>query len=309
MMDIQRAEYMRLPEIDGFTGDGEPKYNSVVQFMLYKVGNIKIERKYKERLKQLKLDHKAIASITFSFKEEERSAEVCEELTQVVNQIIQESEAENTGEEQKKRLTNIPFFDIINDSLQKEEKPQQQNKIIAPNAILGSITEESDIITPEHFENLARGFPILYKLYNWTKSYSARRDGSAFNTFLSKCANEEPAIFLVKEYKGNILGAFLVESLQAGKTGRGEMFIFTFRDGSTVPEIYEWTAANEFFVYLEKEQGIGIGMGVNYGIFVDRNLEKGSSASTNTFGNKERLSKKEDFLVDEIELWGVDTSY
>jgi len=39
--------------------------------MLYKVGNIKIERKYKERLKQLKIDNKAIASISFSFKAED----------------------------------------------------------------------------------------------------------------------------------------------------------------------------------------------------------------------------------------------
>lgn len=62
---------------------------------------------------------------------------------------------------------------------------------------------------------------MLYKLYNWTKVYSARRDGSAFNTLLSKTKNVEPAILLVKEYKGNIIGAFLVESLEAGKTGRG----------------------------------------------------------------------------------------
>lgn len=36
--------------------------------MLFKVGNLKIERKYKDRLKQLKLNNKAIASISFSFR-------------------------------------------------------------------------------------------------------------------------------------------------------------------------------------------------------------------------------------------------
>lgn len=63
------------------------------------------------------------------------------------------------------------------------------------------------------------------------------------------------------------------------------MFIFTFRGDSKVPEVYFWTTKNDFFVYLEKDQGIGIGMGVRYGIFMNRNLEKGSSAATNTFGN------------------------
>ena len=50
-------------------------------------------------------------------------------------------------------------------------------------------------------------------------------------------------------------------------------------------------------------------MGMKYGIFVQRNFEKGSSASTNTFGNTDMLSKKEDFLIDDIEIWGVDSSF
>lgn len=73
---------------------------------------------------------------------------------------------------------------------------------------------------------------MVYKLHNWALMYSARRDGSAFSTFLSKSKDVSPAILLLKEYKGNILGAFLVDSLEFGKTGRGEMFIFTFRGES-----------------------------------------------------------------------------
>jgi hypothetical protein len=55
-------------------GEAElPENVSVVQFMLYRVGNIKIEKKFKERLRQLKLDHKAIASMSFTvFATEER---------------------------------------------------------------------------------------------------------------------------------------------------------------------------------------------------------------------------------------------
>ena len=49
--------------------------------MLYRVGNTKIEKKYKERLKQLKLDHKAIASMTFA---------ICGTLDQTAEQIGQE---------------------------------------------------------------------------------------------------------------------------------------------------------------------------------------------------------------------------
>lgn len=41
-------------------------------------------------------------------------------------------------------------------------------------------------------------------------------------------------------------------------------------------------------------------MGVKYGLFINRNLEKGSSAATKTFGNTDKLSENEDFLIDEI---------
>ena len=93
----------------------------------------------------------------------------------------------------------MPYYDIIGANIpSSQEKIEPQNKIITKSAIFGTITEESDIITTEHFDNLISGFPMLYKLYNWTKVYSARRDGSAFNTLLSKTKNVEPAILLVK---------------------------------------------------------------------------------------------------------------
>ena len=55
--------------------------------------------------------------------------------------------------------------------------------------------------------------------------------------------------------------------------------------------------------------GIGIGMGFKYGIYIKNDLDKGSSSSTKTFGNPEKLSKKEDFFIDEVEIWGVDMSF
>ena len=55
--------------------------------------------------------------------------------------------------------------------------------------------------------------------------------------------------------------------------------------------------------------GIGIGMGFKYGIFIKNDFDRGSTANTTTFGNQEILSKKEDFYIDEVEVWGMDMSY
>jgi hypothetical protein len=159
-------------------------------------------------------------------------------------------------------------------------------------AILGMLNDHSDIITDTQFQNLARKLPMLYQLNNWDRLYSSTHNGTSFVTFMKKAKGESPTILFVKEYKGYSFGAFLVESLETGKTGRGEMFIFSFKDNSETPEIYHWTSKNEFFVYIDKESGIGIGMGLKYALFLRNTLDKGSSASSFTFGNETKLSKK-----------------
>ena len=93
--------------------------------MLYRVGNTKIEKKYKERLRQLKLDHKAIASMSFTVHatEEKESSVLAEELVTKVKSILDavESSGEGSEGEEKNRLTNIPFFDIIHENIQPKE--------------------------------------------------------------------------------------------------------------------------------------------------------------------------------------------
>lgn len=69
------------------------------------------------------------------------------------------------------------------------DSDKESTHILTKSAILGTLTDESNIINQTQFENLNKKFPTLYKLYNWQKVYSARKDGSAFNTFLNKSRN------------------------------------------------------------------------------------------------------------------------
>lgn len=50
-------------------------------------------------------------------------------------------------------------------------------------------------------------------------------------------------------------------------------------------------------------------MGFKYGIWIKNDFDKGSTSSTATFGNPGMLSKKEDFFLEEMEIWGVDASF
>jgi hypothetical protein len=145
IVDIQDLMYMEIPEM----GETEVPVNvSVVQFMLYRVGNTKIERKYKERLRQLKLDHKAIASMSFIVHPtEDREAYIlAQELVFKVRNIL--SDVQGAGDssegEDKNRLTNIPFFDIIHENIQQKEEGAEEvrepSKIIKESTILGTLS-------------------------------------------------------------------------------------------------------------------------------------------------------------------------
>lgn len=47
-------------------------------------------------------------------------------------------------------------------------------------------------------------------------------------------------------------------------------------------------------------------MGIKYGIYLNNKLEKGHSGATKTFTNEGSLSQKEDFEIENVEVWGID---
>ena len=54
---------------------------------------------------------------------------------------------------------------------------------------------------------------MLYQQANWDRIYSATVNGTSFITFLNKAKDQYPILLLVKEYKGDTFGAFIVDSL------------------------------------------------------------------------------------------------
>ena len=141
------------------------------------------------------------------------------------------------------------------------------------------------------FVRIAVHFPLIFQLHNWTVLYNCLQHGTSFNTMIKKCMHQDPLLLIVKEYKGRMFGAFFSEPIEFGRTGSGEMFIWTYNEETDKVSVFKWTTKNEFFVFIDSN-GMGIGMGRKYGIFLNSFLEKGSSAATETFGNAEPLSEK-----------------
>lgn len=71
-VDIQDIIEMELPEMpneeDMSVENPYPKIIYVIQFMLFKVGNTKLEHKYKDKFKEFRKSNKPIASMSFAVK-------------------------------------------------------------------------------------------------------------------------------------------------------------------------------------------------------------------------------------------------
>lgn len=155
------------------------------------------------------------------------------------------------------------------------------------------------MIAHEVFVQIAVHFPLIYQLHNWSLLYSCLNHGTSFNTMMRNCKGQDPLLLVIKQYKGRIFGAFLIDQLQFGRSGRGQMFIWKYDDQSKKVSVYKWTTKNQFFVFIDSD-GMGIGMGKRYGIYVNSFLQKGFSAATQTFGNTQPLSVNEEFMIDNI---------
>lgn len=89
IIEIEDIKEVQPIDIPTMTEEAEPQTAHLVQLLLFKIGNKKIEEKYKERLKQLKVDHKAIASIDFKMLlDDGRAKETQAEIVEKINQMI-----------------------------------------------------------------------------------------------------------------------------------------------------------------------------------------------------------------------------
>uniref|UniRef100_A0A3B3IHP4 Oxidation resistance protein 1 n=1 Tax=Oryzias latipes TaxID=8090 RepID=A0A3B3IHP4_ORYLA len=136
-------------------------------------------------------------------------------------------------------------------------------------------------------------------------AFGTAKHGMSIKTLYRAMQGQDtPVLMVIKDSDGQVFGALASEPFKVsdGFYGTGETFLFTFYPEF---EVYKWTGDNMFFMKGDMDSlAFGGGSG-EFGLWLDGDLYHGRSHSCKTFGNP-MLSKKEDFVVQDIEIWAFE---
>ncbi|XP_061676556.1 oxidation resistance protein 1a isoform X2 [Syngnathoides biaculeatus] len=176
---------------------------------------------------------------------------------------------------------------------------------LEPETFKPNLREPSDLLEADQIEKLARNLPPRTIGYPWTLAFGTSKHGMSIKTLYRAMQGQDtPVLMVIKDSDGQVFGALASEPFKVsdGFYGTGETFLFTFNPAF---EVYKWTGDNMFFIKGDMDSlAFGGGSG-EFGLWLDGDLYHGRSHSCKTFGNP-MLSKKEDFYVQDIEIWAFE---
>ncbi|EAR94416.3 TLD protein (macronuclear) [Tetrahymena thermophila SB210] len=177
------------------------------------------------------------------------------------------------------------------------------------------------------FNQIIQNLPSTFQYSDWGLSYTPNRHGYSYNEFLFRCsASLGPHVIIIKDSQDNIFGAFASHGWRKSRYfyGDGESFLFKFEHIEQLHQeqkikVFRYTGENNNIQYCGNE-GIAMGIGENYGLFINRDFYKGLSFPTNTFGNKlglhiqnnecldsnKKVAIHGEFQIKDIEFWSLD---
>ncbi|KAI1901929.1 hypothetical protein AGOR_G00039480 [Albula goreensis] len=176
---------------------------------------------------------------------------------------------------------------------------------LEPETFKPNLSEPSNLLQADQIEKLARNLPPRTIGYPWTLAFSTSKHGMSLKTLYRTMQGQDtPMLLVIKDSDGQVFGALASEPLKVsdGFYGTGETFLFTFCPDF---EVFKWTGDNMFFVKGDMDSLAFGGGGGEFGLWLDGDLYHGRSHSCKTFGNP-MLSKKEDFFVQDIEIWSFE---
>ncbi|XP_018887823.1 oxidation resistance protein 1 isoform X4 [Gorilla gorilla gorilla] len=219
----------------------------------------------------------------------------------IVVKKIEESETiEDSSNQAAAREWEITTREDINSKQVAPVKADLESESFRPN-----LSDPSELLLPDQIEKLTKHLPPRTIGYPWTLVYGTGKHGTSLKTlYRSMTGLDTPVLMVIKDSDGQVFGALASEALKVsdGFYGTGETFVFTFCPEF---EVFKWTGDNMFFIKGDMDSLAFGGGGGEFALWLDGDLYHGRSHSCKTFGNR-TLSKKEDFFIQDIEIWAFE---
>ncbi|XP_065253910.1 oxidation resistance protein 1 isoform X1 [Emys orbicularis] len=176
---------------------------------------------------------------------------------------------------------------------------------LEPEAFRPNLSDPSELLQSDQIEKLTKHLPPRTIGYPWTLVYSTAKHGMSLKTlYRTMLGLDTPVLMVIKDSDGQVFGALASEPFKVSDCfyGTGETFLFTF---SPDFEVFKWTGDNMFFIKGDMDSLAFGGGGGEFALWLDGDLYHGRSHSCKTFGNH-TLSKREDFIIQDIEIWAFE---
>ncbi|NWX83924.1 NCOA7 protein, partial [Nothoprocta pentlandii] len=164
------------------------------------------------------------------------------------------------------------------------------------------LKHHSALLENMHIEQLARRLPARVQGYPWRLAYSTLEHGTSLKTLYRRSAAlDSPVLLVVKDMDNQIFGAYATHPFRFSDHyyGTGETFLYTFSPNF---KVFKWSGENTYFINGDTSSLELGGGGGRFGLWLDADLYHGRSNSCSTFNN-DILSKKEDFIIQDVEVW------
>ena len=151
-----------------------------------------------------------------------------------------------------------------------------------------------------------QALPPRYAALTWRLVYATARDGTSLATLLRASAPLRGAcLLLIRDAGGAAFGAFTPAPWHPhaprASFGTGEARVLTLRPQRAV---YPWARTNSVF-QTATAASISLGGGSHFAVYLDADLERGSSGACDTFDSP-CLASEPEFKIAALELWAFE---
>uniref|UniRef100_A0A8C8RWT3 Oxidation resistance protein 1 n=1 Tax=Pelusios castaneus TaxID=367368 RepID=A0A8C8RWT3_9SAUR len=216
--------------------------------------------------------------------------------------VVKKNEEPETGDCTNEAATKE--WEITKEDINSKQATNIKTDL-EPEAFRPNLSDPSELLQSDQIEKLTKHLPPRTIGYPWSLVYSTAKHGMSLKTlYRTMLGLDTPVLMVIKDSDGQVFGALASEPFKVsdGFYGTGETFLFTF---SPDFEVFKWTGDNMFFIKGDMDSLAFGGGGGEFALWLDGDLYHGRSHSCKTFGNH-TLSKREDFIIQDIEIWAFE---